>query len=74
VRIIKLSSLIIDFANIYEMSSNDECKFDAFSQSVMIFFFFLVNSVNFAPHEFGLLLACGSSDGSISIISSSGKT
>lgn len=36
--------------------------------------FFVVNSVIFAPQEFGLVLACGSSDGSISIISSSGKT
>lgn len=26
-----------------------------------------VNSISFAPHEFGLCLACGSSDGSISI-------
>ena len=32
-----------------------------------------VNSVSFAPHEFGLILACGSSDGTISIISSTGK-
>lgn len=31
-----------------------------------------VNSVSFAPHEYGLMLACGSSDGYISIISSSG--
>ena len=28
-----------------------------------------VNSVNWAPHELGLVLACGSSDGSISILS-----
>ncbi|XP_063216387.1 protein SEC13 homolog [Bacillus rossius redtenbacheri] len=28
-----------------------------------------VNSVAWAPHEFGLLLACGSSDGSISVLS-----
>ncbi len=31
-----------------------------------------VNSVCWAPHDFGLMLACGSSDGSISIISSTG--
>ena len=31
-----------------------------------------VNSVCFAPHELGLILACGSSDGSISIISTTG--
>ena len=31
-----------------------------------------VNSVCWAPHEFGLILACGSSDGSISVISSTG--
>ena len=27
-----------------------------------------INSIGFAPHEFGLSLACGSSDGSISIV------
>ena len=27
-----------------------------------------VNSVCWAPHDFGLILACGSSDGSISIL------
>merc|ERR1712050_628307 len=31
-----------------------------------------VNSVCWAPHEFGLILVCGSSDGCISIISSTG--
>lgn len=31
-----------------------------------------VNSVSWAPHEWGLLLACGSSDGSISIIWTTG--
>ncbi len=39
--------------------------------SVMLFLI-AVNSVCWAPHEFGLILACGSSDGSISILSSSG--
>lgn len=34
---------------------------------------FPVNSVAWAPHEFGLMLACGSSDCTISIISSDGK-
>ena len=33
---------------------------------------FPVNSVCWAPHEFGLILACGSSDGSISVVSSTG--
>jgi len=33
----------------------------------------LVNSIQWAPHEWGLLLACGSSDESISFISTSGK-
>ena len=33
---------------------------------------FTVNSVSWAPHEFGLMLACGSSDSSISVVSSSG--
>jgi protein transport protein SEC13 len=32
-----------------------------------------VNSVCWAPYEFGLMLACGSSDGAISVIWSSGK-
>ncbi|XP_045166697.1 protein SEC13 homolog [Mercenaria mercenaria] len=31
-----------------------------------------VNSVCFAPHELGLVLACGSSDGSVSVLSSTG--
>ena len=35
--------------------------------------YFTVNSVCFAPHELGLMLACGSSDGSISILTSAGK-
>ena len=33
----------------------------------------LVNTVAWAPYEYGLMLACGSSDGSISILSSTGK-
>lgn len=33
----------------------------------------LVNTVAWAPYEYGLMLACGSSDGSISVISSTGK-
>jgi hypothetical protein len=35
--------------------------------------FILVNTVAWAPYEYGLMLACGSSDGAISIISSTGK-
>lgn len=31
-----------------------------------------VNSISFGPHEYGLQLVCGSSDGSISILSSNG--
>ncbi|XP_014675709.1 PREDICTED: protein SEC13 homolog [Priapulus caudatus] len=31
-----------------------------------------VNSISWAPHDYGLMLACGSSDGAVSIISSSG--
>ena len=31
-----------------------------------------VNSIQWAPHEWGLILACGSSDESFSIISTSG--
>jgi len=33
-----------------------------------------VNSISFAPHEFGLMLACGSSDGAISILSLNSET
>ena len=43
---------------------------------VIFFFFFFVISVNsvcFAPHELGLILACGSSDGSISVLYNTGK-
>jgi hypothetical protein len=36
-------------------------------------FCILVNSVCWAPHDFGLILACGSSDGSISVITYTGK-
>jgi protein transport protein SEC13 len=36
-------------------------------------FCFIVNTVAWAPYEYGLMLACGSSDGSISIISSTGR-
>lgn len=36
--------------------------------------FSTVNSVSFAPHEYGLMLACGSSDGSISVITCTGKS
>lgn len=32
-----------------------------------------VNSVCWAPHDYGLLLACGSSDGAISLLSYSGE-
>ena len=31
-----------------------------------------VNSIGWAPHEYGLVLACGSSDGSISILTNNG--
>ena len=34
---------------------------------------FLVNTVAWAPYEYGLMLACGSSDGAITIISSTGE-
>ena len=33
-----------------------------------------MNSIAWAPHEFGLILACGSSDGSISILTNNGDT
>lgn len=33
---------------------------------------FSVNTVQWAPSEFGLIFACGSSDGSISIVSLNG--
>jgi protein transport protein SEC13 len=34
--------------------------------------YFAVNSVCWAPEAYGLMLACGSSDGNVSIISSGG--
>ena len=36
--------------------------------------FLPVNTVAWAPYEYGLMLACGSSDGSISILSSTGES
>lgn len=36
-------------------------------------FLYAVNSIQWAPHEWGLILACGSSDESFSIISTSGQ-
>jgi hypothetical protein len=39
----------------------------------IIFALCSVNSVCWAPHDFGLILACGSSDGSISVITYSGS-
>ena len=33
-----------------------------------VFIFFVVNSVQWAPQEFGLVLACASSDGSVSVL------
>ena len=44
-----------------------------FLVNVLSLLYFSVNSVCFAPHELGLVLACGSSDGSISILSNTGK-
>ena len=43
--------------------------------SLLFFFchFFLVNAISWASPDYGLMLACGSSDGSVSIISSSGE-
>lgn len=32
-----------------------------------------MNTVAWAPYEYGLMLACGSSDGSVSILSSTGR-
>ena len=39
---------------------------------ILILLLFSVNSLSWAPHEFGLILACGSSDGSVSVLSSTG--
>lgn len=47
-----------EWTKIYEYTSHDSS----------------VNSVAWAPHEFGLILACGSSDGSISILTNNGET
>ncbi len=35
---------------------------------------FIVNSISWAPHEYGLILAAGSSDGKISILTWKSKT
>lgn len=40
---------------------------------VFLYDFPTVNSIQWAPHEWGLILACGSSDESFSIISTSGQ-
>jgi protein transport protein SEC13 len=40
---------------------------------LMSYVYVTVNSVSWAPHEFGLMIACGSSDGSVSILSNSGS-
>ena len=34
---------------------------------------FTVNSVCWAPHDYGLILACGSSDGAISLLTYTGE-
>ncbi|KDR17793.1 protein SEC13 homolog [Zootermopsis nevadensis] len=47
-----------EWVKLYEYSSHDSS----------------VNSVAWAPHEFGLMLACGSSDGSLSILTSNPDT
>lgn len=37
--------------------------------TLILHFFTLVNSISFAPYEFGLKLACASSDGKVSVLS-----
>ena len=44
-----------------------------FSHSFVFTCLPLVNAISWASPDYGLMLACGSSDGSISIISSSGE-
>ena len=49
------------------------CLFrNAFNLNTM-FPLILVNSISWAPHEFGLMLACGASDGAVSVLSTTGK-
>ena len=52
--------------------NNEETSDWCWSIIAVLLLLFPVNSVCFAPHELGLLLACGSSDGSISVISTTG--
>jgi WD40 repeat protein len=49
-------------------------EFDGHTASGTIYYMFnsLVNSVAWAPHEYGLVLACASSDGKISILTYQG--
>ena len=49
---------------------SSECLF---SNSFVFACLILVNAISWASPDYGLMLACGSSDGSISIISSSGE-
>ncbi len=49
-------------------SDSADFTFSSVSHSIH----YLVNSVSWAPHEYGQMLACGSSDGSISIIAMKG--
>ena len=49
------------------------CLQDLCNRTMKMYDHLLVNTVAWAPYEYGLMLACGSSDGSISIITSSGN-
>ena len=39
----------------------------------ILLFYISVNSICWAPHEYGLMLVCGASDGAVSIVSLIGK-
>ena len=51
----------------------DPDKNDMCDTKPLPFLLISVNSVCFAPHELGLILACGSSDGSISVLYNTGE-
>lgn len=58
---------------LYEFCEHKSSGNSLIVQALVMFMHLLVNSIQWAPHEWGLLLACGSSDESISFISTSGN-
>lgn len=58
----------------HESSGNltNSCSSEFFHENWKCFTISPVNTVQWAPSEFGLIFACGSSDGSISVVSLNG--